>query len=571
MSAGSEPLSASSSLSSTLSPEHFDISLKSPRTPQRSDHDASESVSGDRDHDDHITTATTTISDAEDENTRQDNVANLSDMQQETNGPTVPQLGISPSSKLRETRNSSAETPDVAETRTSGPWGEKNIDIQARSPNDNGSSNDEAVHYINNDGGDDDDDNKISLTRSISTEYGDEVSSTTSQTQSSLSSSTQEQKSVTTPHTPTHTSAQSHTTQLHSIQPPSSFPSALDMSFPIWTNSIEPILRGLCCPLNLAQYKPKNPIAQNNVYLSQIGTVDVAFLLANDPRAVTTRHWSKWFQSPYLHLLIVQSDTVDDYRNQIRPALRDLVKQLQEKDYEYQIVYIPSESSLFKKKILLSNAYDRLRSEFNDKKDRVMKLIIDSKTPSKRDESFLELEERIKEGLVLEFVSRSNRYEQEIKKFLSNRTLPGWHYCPYFIIKEGLAFVLEQFGLIVNALSIYKELKSFVKNEDISFDKFIDPGDRSITKILDISAKPYWQKIYENNISEFDFSNYLLARQFALYFKLGVPDEAAKYAVYYITKMVVRMERRLLRSIETRTNSEIQSRFQQQQQQQQQD
>lgn len=453
MSAGSEPLPASPSLSSTLSPEHFDISLKSPRSPQRS-FDANESSAGDRDHDDHITTTATANSDAGDENMR---VANLSDMQQETNGPT-PQPNTSPSSKRHETPNSSAGTPNDAETRME-PWEERDIGDQAKSHNDDRFSNDEAVHY-NNDGGDDD---KISLTRSISTDYTDEVSSTTSQTLSSFSSSTQEQKIVTTPHTPTHTSAQSRTMQPHSIQATSSFPSALDMSFPIWTNSIEPILRGLCCPLNLARYKPKNPIAQNNVYLSQIGTVDVDFLLANDPRAVTTRHWSKWFQSPYLHLLIVQADTVDDYRNQIRPALRDLVKQLQDKDYEYQIVYIPSES---KKKILLSNAYDRLRSEFNDKKDRVMKLIIDSKTSSKRDESFLELEERIKEGLVLEFVSRSNRYEQEIKKFLSNRTLPGWHYCPYFIIKEGLAFVLEQFGLIVNALSIYKELKSFVKNED---------------------------------------------------------------------------------------------------------
>lgn len=72
---------------------------------------------------------------------------------------------------------------------------------------------------------------------------------------------------------------------------------------------------------------------------------------------------------------------------------------------------------------------------------------------------------RTVEGTLIEFSKRCNKYEMEIKKMEEVKHLPGWNYRHYFVLKEGLAFTLEQFGLTVNALSTYNELKSFMVNQ----------------------------------------------------------------------------------------------------------
>lgn len=212
---------------------------------------------------------------------------------------------------------------------------------------------------------------------------------------------------------------------------------------------------------------------------------------------------------------------------------------MSEKDYSYLILYLQQPA----KKFSFFKVFDRLKTDFN--KDNVVKL--EEKTFA---EDFIKMDVavRIRDGVVEEFVRRTIMYDKEMKKSESNRTVPGWQFCHFFLIKEGLAFTFEQFKLPVNAHGMYQQLMSFLNSstDSVRFNKFIDEDDFTIFPILDTSIKNYRQLMYETRISEFDFNNYVFARQIHLLFSLGNPDMAAELATTYIPKMMLQLQNHLL-------------------------
>ena len=128
---------------------------------------------------------------------------------------------------------------------------------------------------------------------------------------------------------------------------------------------------------------------------------------------------------------------------------------------------------------------------------------------------------KLKESIVNSFEYFISHYEEEIRKLDSTRMYPGWNYCHFFLMKEGLAFTYEQVNLCNDSLKQYLELDAVLEqniavNTSITptFDKF---GGNEISdeqvNIIDTYKKPYRQLIYLNTISEFDFSHYLFARK----------------------------------------------------------
>src|SRR5271154_6203714 len=67
---------------------------------------------------------------------------------------------------------------------------------------------------------------------------------------------------------------------------------------------------------------------------------------------------------------------------------------------------------------------------------------------------------KVKEGVLQSFDSRVLHYEEDIRKMDSQRTLPGWNYCTFFILKEGLAQSFEHMFLLEDALIQYDELEA---------------------------------------------------------------------------------------------------------------
>jgi hypothetical protein len=150
---------------------------------------------------------------------------------------------------------------------------------------------------------------------------------------------------------------------------------------------------------------------------------------------------------------------------------------------------------------------------------------------------------KIKEGLLQSFDSRVLQYEEDIRKMDAQRTTPGWNYCTFFILKEGLAQSFEHMLLLEDALIQYDELEAsfFQLLRDKQLTWFTRtggtaPGDDS-ANVLDLTLKDYRTLILANNISIFDFRVYLFARQAFLLTALGKYADICARARDYVATM----------------------------------
>jgi hypothetical protein len=67
---------------------------------------------------------------------------------------------------------------------------------------------------------------------------------------------------------------------------------------------------------------------------------------------------------------------------------------------------------------------------------------------------------KIKDGVLQSLESRVLQYEEDIRKMDAQRTTPGWNYCTFFTLKEGLAQSFEHMFLLEDALIQYDELEA---------------------------------------------------------------------------------------------------------------
>ena len=177
---------------------------------------------------------------------------------------------------------------------------------------------------------------------------------------------------------------------------------------------------------------------------------------------------------------------------------------------------------------------------------------------------------KMKTFILASFDLRVGQYEEDIKEKELQKTLPGWNFNTFFVLKEGLARGFESVGLIEDALTGYHELAlglnavideqsascsndeqtaSFSEYTEELYEEFkhaancneIESGARSglheettsLTRqeagkaldlgasILDTERKPFRDLILANSISVFDFQCYVFARQISLLLRLA--------------------------------------------------
>jgi hypothetical protein len=171
---------------------------------------------------------------------------------------------------------------------------------------------------------------------------------------------------------------------------------------------------------------------------------------------------------------------------------------------------------------------------------------------------------KLRSLILASFDRRVGQYEDDIRQRDAQRHLPGWNFCTFFILKEGLARAFESVGLLEDALLGYDELavgldaavrdlvseeggrlestflpytedlRRAVEAAQAAFDgvtpqdaeNFGSGGQDSVSDDgkaelevfmpLDDSRKPYRSLILSNHISLFDLRCYLFSRQMSL-------------------------------------------------------
>ncbi|KAI4716218.1 hypothetical protein E4T48_07578 [Aureobasidium sp. EXF-10727] len=175
-------------------------------------------------------------------------------------------------------------------------------------------------------------------------------------------------------------------------------------------------------------------------------------------------------------------------------------------------------------------------------------------SPQEQDNAWQDLVAKFKTLILMSFDLRVLQYEEDIREKDSQRALPGWNFCTFFTLKEGLARGFESVGLVEDALAIYDELSAglesalrdnepgaaqgtFLGDLGVQRNSLLEilnaPSDASkLEKLtsqfrelsnqpLDLTNKDYRGEIVSSTISLFDFRLYIFARQRTLLLRLS--------------------------------------------------
>ncbi|KAL2824871.1 trafficking protein particle complex subunit 10 [Aspergillus cavernicola] len=294
-------------------------------------------------------------------------------------------------------------------------------------------------------------------------------------------------------------------------------------------------------------------------------------------------------QTPYLKIYLLRCDDNETYKNTARKALREWIKShglsstsntsssatSQEKHdaFEWLILHVVQDGDSPEKVAptlkwgrTTTTVLEKIKADFNGSSksavDRVAQLRLPKPgSPLKSPELVDQIEdfvEKMKNSILASFDLRVAQYEEDIKEKDSQRSLPGWNFCTFFILKEGLARGFENVGLFEDALLGYDELavgldaaiheqlegsgeqhgnafltysKDWHEKAKTALAARVEPKDSNkddyeelplIPELdtadfpIDPVKKAYREMILASNISIFDFRGYIFSRQMTL-------------------------------------------------------
>ncbi|KAL8783871.1 MAG: hypothetical protein Q9195_009263, partial [Heterodermia aff. obscurata] len=306
-------------------------------------------------------------------------------------------------------------------------------------------------------------------------------------------------------------------------------------------------------------------------------------------------------QTPYLKIYLLRCDDVDSYKASSRKLIREWVKdhtpafqksskyntQENHEAFEWLILHVISADSQGTdragedrkgdsrwSKRSSTNLIEKIRTDFNGTSnsavDRVAQVYLSGEAVGQSsddgDTGWGDLIFKMKSLILASFDLRVRQYEEDIKERESQRSLPGWNFNTFFVLKEGLAMGFESVGLIEDALRSYHELAvglhsilegrfadgpsttSASQFQDYTNDLLVEVkkaaaialgasllsngdekdqhGEATTSEdlghdILSTDRKPFRELILANKISAFDFQCYIFARQAALLLRMG--------------------------------------------------
>lgn len=245
-------------------------------------------------------------------------------------------------------------------------------------------------------------------------------------------------------------------------------------------------------------------------------------------------------QAPFLNLYFLNCSDLEQYKTSLKEKIKYWLNIIEaKKNQEWMIICISGESNTKSILGIRTSIYDKIKSDFNLSKDRL--LLVKLYSEVKESDMWNSVVNKIKEKLLANFFQKVLVLQEDIKRLDSQRLLPGWNYCSFFILKEQLAMLYDTVNLYQDALVQYDELEAsfyqtLVEQGAAWFKSFggTEEGDDS-QDFLNLKRKPFREMIIQNTTSIFDFRMYLFARQCQLLFRLDRPAELCQRAKLFIS------------------------------------
>lgn len=196
-----------------------------------------------------------------------------------------------------------------------------------------------------------------------------------------------------------------------------------------------------------------------------------------------------------------------------------------------------------------------------------------AETSQEQESAWNDLISKLKTMILSSFDRRVTQYEDDVREKDAQRQMPGWNFCTFFVLKEGLAMAFESVGLLEDALAGYDELALGLENsirnkngqnENGEATTFLDvtpelqqylsphnafsPSDTyqrrepPLVKSLTKFSQQYRELIASNQISVFNFQRYIFSRQMTLLLLLAGVRPAPNDGVFKNHSTPIRLD-----------------------------
>jgi exonuclease VII large subunit len=131
----------------------------------------------------------------------------------------------------------------------------------------------------------------------------------------------------------------------------------------------------------------------------------------------------------------VGCNDIETYKDDTRQKLRQWITPLQERDMEYLILYISTQAKKSNALSLLTRSVlHSLQNDFKSKIDRICVVKTEQDTATE-EEQWRDVWTKMSDSIARHFTRTVDSFYREIRKLDSERTLPGWNFCKFFVIK----------------------------------------------------------------------------------------------------------------------------------------
>ncbi|KAI3629595.1 hypothetical protein MIR68_012369, partial [Amoeboaphelidium protococcarum] len=235
---------------------------------------------------------------------------------------------------------------------------------------------------------------------------------------------------------------------------------------------------------------------------------------------------------PLVYLLVIKCNDEAELKQ-----LKSKCKQLQDSNRRFLLLTFNSSSTVV----------DKLKSEFKSR--NVVSLDQDGVE---------EVITRLTDVALQAASLKINQLSEDVKRLDQSRSLPGFNYLNFFLVKEQLASVYEALSLYNESLLLYQELDHlFIQTMDstlvqitdgsqsqqlITWSANVGGGDHTddSSSIFAFDKKSYHDLIRSNSISIFDFWSYLFARQIYLILRHNEQKDSLKIQYNLLIEIMLR-------------------------------
>jgi len=308
----------------------------------------------------------------------------------------------------------------------------------------------------------------------------------------------------------------------------------------------------------------------------QLDKLPIQFVQVNDKRLLRLKPFSHsqvvWFRNPYVHIVLVSSADINEYRAhikaQVRKALADVEREwggptLQS---EWMIVFLRPQG-LDPQDKGANKVYDKLMDDFgtppifSSAQRATGPRVVGLSLPPRRGAAQLrgvmaygleELDHTLHARVRTAFEDRQAGYVNEIKSLSNKRLDPGWSFAMFYLVKDSFGLMLEMAGMYADALQEYVELETCY-TESLSrgavanneFGSTTGEGDDSATLMTTPWRHMRRAVLKRNTVPEFAFRQYLFAAQSRLLLRMGRPLDTAERGIRFIGFMGQVLEQHL--------------------------